>query len=353
MNISSLSGNTFSGVSLYLLIQWLEVGGLTFGTLISRLASEVSGSDPNTVISIVHGVQSMLSERQFRDRVLRVLGVESFQEVLRLYLDGKLGVDYILSKLQEALGGKLEMFRVEVERMVSEGVVPIPFFSTFYPRRLLEYEVRRSGSKLYPPLALYVRLPGGSGLPDLNARAVAVVGTRKCTVWGRRTAGETGSLVARLGFVLVTGLAECIDEAASRAALKAGGVVVGVRPWLKPLSTPRETRDVAEKAVVVAENYRKPRTGSIAKLYYLRNRLIAGLSELVIVVEARPGGGSMHQIEWSIKAGRKLVVFKHPHENTEYYEAYMKYAKYAERGRAMIVENIGELEEHLKKLQAP
>jgi predicted Rossmann fold nucleotide-binding protein DprA/Smf involved in DNA uptake len=46
------------------------------------------------------------------------------------------------------------------------------------------------------------------------------------------------------------------------------------------------------------------------------------MSELVIVVEARPGGGTMHQVEWSLKHGRRLAVLEHPHEGSDHHKAF-------------------------------
>jgi Predicted Rossmann fold nucleotide-binding protein involved in DNA uptake len=204
-----------------------------------------------------------------------------------------------------------------------DGVGFIPFYSPDYPRALREYRLRGS---LYRPLVLYVKPP-----VSLDRRFVAVVGTRMCSKWGRRTARKVGALIASYGYTLVTGLAECIDVGAVEGALERGGLTVGVRPWLKPLNLPRESREILErsedKVVLTSEHYEKPPV-SIKMLYYLRNRIIAGMADLIVVVEARPGGGSMHQIAWAIKQQKPLAIFKHPDASSEYYKAYMEYAKH-------------------------
>jgi DNA processing protein len=203
----------------------------------------------------------------------------------------------------------------ELER---EGAGFAPFHSPGYPEALRRY---RLGGPLHRPLGLFTKPPAG-----LHGRFVGVVGTRSCTRWGRRVAWETGRLVAQAGFALVTGLAECIDASAALGALEAGGLAVGVRPWLKPLQLPGESRRLLEahgdRVILASEHYTRPREASPGKLYYLRNRVIAGMSDLVVAVEARPGGGAMHQAEWALKRGRRLAVLEHPEAGSDYHKAY-------------------------------
>jgi DNA processing protein len=223
----------------------------------------------------------------------------------------------------------------------SAGVGIVILDSPDYPATLRSYRV---GGRLYAPPVLYVRPP-----VSLNRRFIAVVGTRRCTEWGRSTAYRVGELIAKTGFTLVTGLAECVDAEATRGALEAGGLAVGVRPWLEPLTLPREARELLARyrgrLLVVSEHYKRPNANA-SMLYYLRNRIIAGMSELVVVVEARLGGGSMHQATWALGAGKPLVVFKHPIPGSEYHAAYETYRRLG----ATTVETLGEVEDILTKL---
>jgi len=155
--------------------------------------------------------------------------------------------------------------------MLNVGIVKLG--SPLYPRELRNY---KDG---VPPSVLYVMPPVDLG----TAVLIGVVGTRDCTEWGRRTAYEVGRVVARHGFWVVTGLAECIDASVTKGALDAGGIVVGVRPWLKPFTLPHESKmlwwDHRDRVVLVSENYRRPE-GHHSHLYYMRNRLIAGMSRI-------------------------------------------------------------------------
>jgi DNA processing protein len=186
---------------------------------------------------------------------------------------------------------------------------------------------------------------------SLHGRFVGVVGTRDCSEWGRRVAWETGRLVVQAGFTLVTGLAECIDASATLGALEAGGLAIGIRPWLKPLQLPGESRRLLEaygdRIALASEHYTKPPL-SPKMLYYMRNRIIAGMSDLVVVVEARPEGGSMHQITWSIKYGKQLAIYEHPDPESEYHKAYQRYRSYS---RTVILKTVEDLRELLERLQ--
>jgi len=88
-----------------------------------------------------------------------------------------------------------------------------------------------------------------------------------------------------------------------------------------------------DRVVLAAEHFRKPSIRTLRMLYYLRNRIIAGMARLVVVVEARERGGSMHQVEWALKRGRPLAIFEHPDKDSIYYRAYLKYVEYYSRLR--------------------
>ncbi len=268
-----------------------------------------------------------------RKEVYRYMGVSNTEELIKCIINtDTFNVDEraknrFAQVLREILLGWLDLKDVHREfvRLNELGIRAIPFYSKEYPQELLRYESKTD--YIYPPLVLYAK---GAQI-DVNARAViSVVGTRKCTEWGRKTAYEVGRLVSSKGFTLATGLAEGIDIEAARGALDVGGDVVGVRPWLHPLSLPPESSsvvsDFSEGIMIVAENAIKPKAFT-DKLYYLRNRIIAGMAKLVIVVEARDehDSGSMHQIELALRRNKHVAIFKHPLKGTAYYSAYEKY----------------------------
>ena len=310
---------------------------------------EETGSTGDAVASLLPLLHTVwLRWLKVRRTVYSLLGVGNTKELIQRVVDTeKCRVrDDVLEMLREALekvvpGEHVKEARRQLKELAREGVWATPFFSKHYPCELLRYPAR--GDYLYPPLILYWL---GTRLNPNERPAVAVVGTRRCSPQGRALARAIGRLVARHGLVLVTGLAECIDAEAAQGTLEEDGTVIGVRPWLKPLSLPRESKQLlpflGKGLVVVSENPWKPR-GRIERLYFLRNRIIAGTAKLVVVVEALPGGGSMHQVELALKRGKPVLIHEPP-PNTPYYKAYIHYRRKGATG----FKTLDELEEALQ-----
>ncbi len=288
-----------------------------------------------------------------RKSIYRRMGVNNTEELIRTIVnveDFTIRTDrleLLYKALKEVVGKDIERARKSVEELYREGVVLTPFFDDHYPRELLRYPA--SGDYLYPPLLLYWI---GLKFNPNEVPIIAVVGTRECSDYGRRLAYEVGRLVADLGAILCTGLAKGIDTAAARGALEHGGKVIGVRPWLKPLSLPSESKSLlkylGQRLTITSENPWRSvsRKKDINMLYFLRNRIIAGMSKLMIVVEARPKGGSMHQIELALKRGKTVLIFK-PKPNVKRYKEYYKaYIEYISKG-AKEVRTIEDLREYL------
>jgi DNA processing protein len=131
-------------------------------------------------------------------------------------------------------------------------------------------------------------------LPD--GPAVAVVGTRRCTAYGREVADGYGAALADAGVVLVSGLARGIDGAAHRGTARAEGLGVAVLGSGIDVAYPREHRLLGRRLVelgggLVTEY--PPGTIPEPWRFPLRNRIIAGLSDAVVVVEAGVRGGAL------------------------------------------------------------
>nr|WP_282572116.1 DNA-processing protein DprA [Roseomonas acroporae] len=142
----------------------------------------------------------------------------------------------------------------------------------------------------------------------LAARAVAVVGARNASAAGRRLAEELAAGLAREGLAVVSGLARGIDAAAHAATLAAGGVTVAAvaggldRPY--PPENAALQRRIAEAGVVVAEA--PLGTAPLARHFPRRNRIVAGLSLGVVVVEAALRSGSLITARMGLEAGREI-----------------------------------------------
>lgn len=159
-----------------------------------------------------------------------------------------------------------------------------------------------------PPPVLFAL----GSLRVLDRARVAVVGTRRCTPGGRATAHELGHDLAAAGVCVVSGLASGIDGEAHRGALQATGgaapaAVVGTG---LDIVYPRRNADlwtrVATVGCVMSEY--PLATSPAAWRFPARNRIIAALADVVVVVESHARGGSMHTVDAALERDRPVMV---------------------------------------------
>jgi DNA processing protein len=165
-----------------------------------------------------------------------------------------------------------------------------------------------------PPPSLFLRGSGGDEL--LSRPAVAIVGARSCSAYGRSVARSLARELAAAGLVVVSGMARGIDGEAHRGALEGGGITVAVlgcgvdRDY--PAAHAELARRICERALVVSEY--EPGVEPAPWRFPARNRIIAGLSEAVVVVEARERSGALITADFALEEGRE--VFAVPGEIT-------------------------------------
>lgn len=204
----------------------------------------------------------------------------------------KRGVSAILK------GGDRKWAQEEVSRMEAKGVELLAFSSQLYPQRLRQiYD---------PPPLLYFRgeLTEGDGL------ALAIVGSRLATVYGRLVAERLAFQLAKRGITIVSGMARGIDSAAHRGALQAGGRTIAVLGCGVDVVYPPENRElmnqIADHGAVLSEFPlgTSPEPGNFPQ----RNRLISGLSLGVIVVEAGQKSGALITAQSALEQGREVFA---------------------------------------------
>lgn len=155
-----------------------------------------------------------------------------------------------------------------------------------------------------PPLGLFVRgtLPTGP--------AVALVGARRASAYGREVAEWFASELARAGVTVVSGMARGVDAAAHRGALSAGGPTVAV--WgcgpdrIYPPEHAALAEDIAAHGALVTEY--PPGSPPLAHHFPERNRLIAGLCQAVVVVEAEARSGALITARLALDEGREVLA---------------------------------------------
>ena len=170
-----------------------------------------------------------------------------------------------------------------------------------YPARLRDLKS--------PPRRLWVR----GTLVIAEPPAVAIVGTRRATPYGERVARAIATACVRAGVCVVSGLARGIDGVAHQAALAAGGRTVAVLGTGIDQYYPRQHRalqdQIARDGLVMSE-FGPGETGH-GGAFPQRNRLIAALADVTVVVEAPESSGALNTARYARELGRTLAVVPH------------------------------------------
>jgi DNA processing protein len=161
-----------------------------------------------------------------------------------------------------------------------------------------------------PPGVLFVR----GEIEPADAMAVAIVGTRRATHYGKQQAERLAAALARAGVTVVSGLARGIDAAAHRGALSAGGRTIAVLASgvlnVFPPEHDKLAIEVAAHGAVVSEA--APTMPPLAGMFPQRNRIISGLSMGVIVVEAADRSGALITARHAMEQGREVFAVPGP-----------------------------------------
>ena len=156
------------------------------------------------------------------------------------------------------------------------------------------------------PAGIYVR----GELPDPGKKSVAIVGARACSEYGRKMAEYFASHLAAAGVQIVSGMAKGIDGIAQRAALDAGGRTFGVLGSGVDVVYPAANRDlfdrVGEQGGLISEH--PPGTAPLRSHFASRNRIISGLCDILLVIEARIKSGTSITVGNALDQGRDIFA---------------------------------------------
>lgn len=183
-------------------------------------------------------------------------------------------------------------------KIEAQGIKILTWADEEYPNRLREID--------QPPPILYIR---GEYLQD-DLFAVAIVGTRKVTAYGRQVTEEIASFLAANGITVISGLARGVDAIAHQAALKVGGRTMAVLGSGVDKIYPPEHRGLAEQMMergAIISDYAVG-TPPDASNFPPRNRIISGLSLAVVVVEAAETSGALITAEFAAEQGREIFA---------------------------------------------
>ena len=200
--------------------------------------------------------------------------------------------------VQSIMASRADDAEAEIELCRQNQIAIIAQSDPNYPRPLLEIPD--------PPGLLYTV---GRMLPQ-DSVAIAIVGSRHATQYGKMQAQRLASGLARAGVTIVSGLARGIDAAAHRGALEAGGRTLAVMASgvldIYPPEHKELACDIAECGAVLTEN--PPRTKPRNLAFPQRNRIITGLSLGVVVVEAALRSGAMISARHAMEQNREVFA---------------------------------------------
>lgn len=191
----------------------------------------------------------------------------------------------------------LEQARGEFDRLSEKGYSLVTFGEVEYPSLLREI--------FDPPGVLYCRGRVGA----LEGLAVAIVGSRTPTPYGRAVAERLAEDLASRGVVVVSGLARGIDTAAHWGALKGGRTVAVLGSGLETMYPPEHEKfcdRIAEAGAVVSEFPLE--AAPLPQNFPRRNRIISGLSRALVVVEAAENSGSLISAKLALEQNREVLA---------------------------------------------
>ena len=191
-----------------------------------------------------------------------------------------------------------EETREKIRKAKELNIRAISYLDEDYPENL-------KGLPSSPPL-LFIR----GEIKEEDRLAIAVIGTRKATYYGKMVAERLASQLAEEGITIVSGLARGVDTQAHIGALKAKGRTIAVLGCGIDVYYPSENKrlqnEIAEKGALVSEfNLRTP---PFAMNFPKRNRIISGLSLGVVAVEAGDSSGVMNTVNWALDQNREVFA---------------------------------------------
>ncbi len=191
----------------------------------------------------------------------------------------------------------------EYEELIKKKIRLVTCFDPAYPQKLTHIPDK--------PYALYVK----GSLPDAQCFSVAIVGARSCSRYGEKYAYEFAWELAKYGIQIISGLARGIDGISQRGALMGQGKTIAVLGNGVDICYPREHiglyGDILELGGGILSEFR-PGTKPLPYHFPLRNRIISGLSDLVLVMEAKEKSGSLITADMALEQGKDVYALPGP-----------------------------------------
>jgi DNA processing protein len=191
--------------------------------------------------------------------------------------------------------------QAELQRLDKLGIAMLTWDDPDYPPLLAELRPLD-----FAPPVLYLR----GTLMDQDQRALAIVGARSVTAYGRQVTHTLAQELAAAGLTIVSGLARGVDSEAHQAALEAGGRTIAVLPCGPESVYPPEHRRLAARIIQQGALITPlpPGTQPTDRVFQPRNRALSGLAQGVLVIEAGDKSGALMTAGYALEQGREVFA---------------------------------------------
>ncbi|WP_051201021.1 DNA-processing protein DprA [Butyrivibrio sp. XPD2002] len=186
----------------------------------------------------------------------------------------------------------------EYEYLYNRGIDFYSYVSDKYPKRLKDIPD--------PPFALYCM----GKLPDENRPSVSIIGARNSSEYGKYAAKLFGEKLAMSGVQIISGMARGVDGISQQSAIFAGGSSFGVLGSGVDICYPEENHSLYDSLITSGGVISEYLPGTQPKPQYFppRNRIISGLSDVVLVIEAREKSGTLITVDMALEQGREVFA---------------------------------------------
>ncbi len=238
------------------------------------------------------------------------IGLKKIEAILNVYEtpeqafhdsgNGLYQIDIITKSDKELIQRSKDVVRIQdtYAKLVSKGIYFVTKEENNYPPKLRNI--------FNPPFALYVK----GTLPKPNIGTIAVVGARNCSDYGREMAMFLSGELAKAGIQIISGLARGIDGYAHEGAIAVGGSTFGIEGCGVDICYPKENfslyMDMQRNGGVISEYGLgiHPKAGN----FPMRNRLISGMSDGILVIEAKEKSGSLITVDLGLDQGKNIYA---------------------------------------------
>lgn len=213
---------------------------------------------------------------------------------------------------------KAEDFKYIIEQCEKKHIHMVCYHDKLFPKRLKDIDA--------PPCVLYY----SGNLEIFNNKCVAIVGTRKATPYCSEVTKSIASSLASKGIVIVSGCADGIDSSAHFGALEGGGITASILGTSLDSNYPSGSsnlkRSIVKRGGVVLTEY-PPLTQTEPWLFPIRNRIIAGLSQIVIVTQAPNRSGALITANLAVDQGKDVFCLPPPDITSPKYDGVKKFLR--------------------------